>query len=102
MIRVGLYNENRDSYLLPLHGLSVDFQVASSSTEAAFTHLLATVNPEMLVLCLDANEHLLLQQGAYCTRVGDVGIPCTIVGDDNRRTEASELVRYGAYGYCET
>src|SRR6202044_1254574 len=40
MIRVGLYNEDRDSHLLPLHGLSIDFQVSSSSTEAAFTHLL--------------------------------------------------------------
>jgi DNA-binding NtrC family response regulator len=102
MIRVGLYNEDRDSNLLPLHGLSIDFQVASSSTEAAFTHLLATVNPEMLVLCLDADEHLLPQQVAYFKRVVDIGIPCIIVVDENRRTEASELVRHGAYGYCET
>jgi DNA-binding NtrC family response regulator len=102
MIRVGLYNENRDSNLLPLHGLSIDFQVSSSSTEAAFNHLLATVNPEMLVLCLDADQHLLPQQVAYFKRVVDVRIPCIIVADDNRHTEASELVRHGAYGYCGT
>src|ERR1700729_1224595 len=98
MIRVGLYNEDRDSQLLPLHGLSIDFQVSSSSSEAAFDHLLATVNPEMLVLCLDADQHLLQQQIAYFKRIVDYQIPSIIIADDNRRSAALELVRHGAYG----
>ena len=102
MIRVGLYNEDRDSQLLPLHGLSIDFQVSSSSSEAAFDHLIATVNPEMLVLCLDADQHLLQQQIAYFKRIVDYQIPSIIIADDNRRSAALELVRHGAYGYCRT
>jgi DNA-binding NtrC family response regulator len=102
MIRVGLYNENRAAQLLPLHGLSSDFQIASSSTETAFNHLLATTNPEMLILCLDADQHLLQQQITYFKRIVEVQIPCIVIADEDRRSAALELVRHGAYGFCRT
>jgi DNA-binding NtrC family response regulator len=100
MVKIALYSEDRTLYRLLSSALGKDYQVQWESNEEEMNDLLSSGSCDVMILDLSSNRGPLLDQVDCFKRLIASRVPSVIMGDDSLRTEAFELVRTGAFGFC--
>jgi DNA-binding NtrC family response regulator len=100
MVKIALYSEDRTLYRLLSSALGKDYQVQWESNEEDMNDLLSSGSCDVMILDLNSNRGSLLEQTDSLKRLIASRVPSVVMGDDGVRTEAFELVRTGAFGFC--
>jgi len=100
MVKIALYSEDRTLYRLLSSALGKDYQVQWESNEEEMSDLLAGGSCDVMILDLSSNHGSVLTQIDSFKRLVASRVPSLVMGDDNRRSDAFELVRLGAFGFC--
>ena len=100
MVKIALYSEDRTLYRLLSSALGKDYQVQWESNEEEMNDLLSGGSCDVMILDLSSNHAAMPGQIDCFKRLIASGIPSVVMGDDNFRSAAFELVRTGAFGFC--
>ena len=98
MIRIGLLSNDRTLQPLLSSALGRDFQV--HSVYEAETDDLWARNCDVMLLDMESDQSGLDARLAFFRELVSAGAVAVAMADDALRSEAVELVRLGAFGYC--
>ena len=100
MIRLGLHSKDHTLQSLLSSALGKEFEVLLTSTEDRINQMLAVGGCDLILLDLDSYQDELKQGLDCCKRIIASQTPLVVMASDALRSNAVELVRLGAYGYC--
>lgn len=99
-IRVGFYSQDKTLYTLLSSALNTEFQFYFVPDQTAITRLLASDTCHVIVADLSSTDSQWRDHLHETEQLMSEGITCVLLADPDLRSEATALVRRGAYGYC--
>jgi DNA-binding NtrC family response regulator len=102
MSTVGLYSEDRTLFPLLSSALGKDFRLKLESTEQGMNDLVSAGGCDVMILDLNSSSDAIEDKLECVRRLMQLPLPAVIMGDAIFRTEARDLIRDGAFGYCST
>jgi DNA-binding NtrC family response regulator len=100
MIRLGLYSEDTALHLLLSTSLPSDIELVPDSSERDICGLVASGHCDVVLLDLKSESESQQERFDSCRRVLSSGVCTVVMADDEQRSAATELLRYGADDYC--
>lgn len=100
MMRVALYSSDQTLHTLLSGALGAEYELFYLATEEGFKRLLSTAGCDALVVDIGCLDSASSQRIDFAKRIIASRIDTIIMAEDSLRSDASELVRLGAFGYC--